>query len=76
MYGGFIYNWARPSDLKLYNRAGYLDFEKVRDSYKFNKGLENVLLGLSKRNRIALMRAEKAPIDCHRAILVARGFEL
>lgn len=70
------YFGARPNDIRLYSNAGYLDFEKVRESYRFNKGLENVMLGMSKGNRIALMCAEKDPIDCHRAILVARGFEL
>lgn len=66
---------ARQSDPALYNEAGYLDFERVRVSENFIKGKENVKLGLKKFN-IALMCTEKHPIDCHRAIMVARGFEL
>lgn len=38
--------------------------------------MENVILGLEKGNNIALMCTEKDPIDCHRAIMVARAFAL
>ncbi len=65
---------ARQSDEKYYPE-GYLDFELFRASELFKKGLENVVKGLE-HNNIALMCTEKNPIDCHRAIMVARGFEL
>lgn len=67
---------ARPMDKSLYTEEGYLDFEKARSSDNFKKGLENVILGLNKGYNIALMCTEKDPLDCHRAIMVARGFEL
>lgn len=67
---------ARPMDKSLYTEQGYLDFEKARASENFQKGLENVTLGLDKGFNIALMCTEKDPFDCHRAIMVARGFEL
>jgi hypothetical protein len=70
------YFGARPMDKSLYNEQGYLDFEKARASEKFKKGVENVILGLNKGYNIVLMCTEKDPIDCHRAIMVARGFEL
>ena len=70
------YFGARPNNMELYNSKGYLDFEKVRKSEDFNKGIENVILGLNQGHRIALMCTEKEPIDCHRAILVARAFEM
>lgn len=79
---GVIYNHlgkffgARPTDKSLYTKQGYLDFEKARASENFQKGLENVTLGLNKGFNIALMCTEKDPFDCHRAIMVARGFEL
>lgn len=53
-----------------------MDFEKVAQSERFNIGVKNVILGLEQNNNIALMCTEKDPIDCHRAILVARAFEL
>lgn len=70
------YFGARPMELSLYNSKGYLDFEKVTESERFNIGAENVLLGLERGNKIALMCTEKDPIDCHRAIMVARAFDL
>jgi len=70
------YFGARPEDKLLYNDDGYLDFEKVAQSEKFNVGVKSVLLGLDRGNNIALMCAEKDPLDCHRAIMVARAFNL
>ena len=54
---------------------GYLDFALFRQSDVFRCGMGNVIKGLKDYN-IALMCTEKDPIDCHRAIMVARGFEL
>lgn len=67
---------ARPKEPELYCAEGYLDFERVRDTERFRKGLESVSRGLEQRSGIALMCTERDPIDCHRAIMVARGFEL
>ncbi len=69
------YFGARWKDRSMYHANGYVDFEAVRNSDIFIKGKMNVLKGLENFN-IALMCTEKAPIDCHRAIMVARGFEL
>ncbi len=65
---------ARQED-KQYYPNNYLDFEMFRQSDLFKKGMLNIENGLEKYN-IALMCTEKNPIDCHRAIMVARGFEL
>lgn len=70
------YFGARPTELSLYSPEGYLDFEKVTQSERFNIGVENVVLGLKRGNKIALMCTEKDPIDCHRAIMVARAFDI
>ena len=70
------YFGARPRNIELYSKEGYLDFEKVAQSDVFIKGMKNVILGLSRGNNIALMCTEKDPIDCHRAILVARAFTI
>lgn len=67
---------ARPDNIDLYNEEGYLDFEKVSHSDLFIKGIENVIWGLERGNNIVLMCTEKDPIDCHRAIMVARAFFL
>ncbi len=69
------YFGARQTDPEYYHEDGYLDFELYRNSDRFKKGMESVKKGLNDYN-IALMCTEKHPIDCHRAIMVARGFEL
>lgn len=68
------YFGARQLDENYYPE-GYLDFELFRGSELFKSGLNNVQKGLEKYN-IALMCTEKNPFDCHRAIMVSRGFEL
>lgn len=69
------YFGARQKQKEYYAKDGYLDFEKFRDSELFQMGLANVQKGLQNYN-IALMCTEKDPFDCHRAIMVSRGFEL
>lgn len=64
---------ARQEDKALYTEEGYLDFEKVVKTDKFNAALNNVKKGME-NNNIALMCLEKKPIDCHRAILVGNAF--
>lgn len=70
------YFGARPDNIELYCEEGYLDFEKVSHSDLFIKGMNNVIMGLEKGNNISLMCTEKDPLDCHRAIMVARAFSL
>lgn len=70
------YFGARQENKTLYSQEGYLDFEKVRSTSLFLKGIDNVKKGLSQGYNIVLMCTEKDPFDCHRAIMVARGFEL
>ena len=70
------YFGARPVESFLYHEEGYLDFEKVIRGERFHIGAENVILGLAQGNNIAFMCTEKDPMDCHRAIMVARAFDL
>lgn len=66
---------ARQLNRYFYTQEGYLNFEVFRQSNAFKQGIESVKRGLKKYN-IALLCTEKDPIDCHRAIMVARGCEL
>lgn len=68
------YFGARQEDRSLYTSEGYLDFDKVRKSARFQLGLHSVVKGIKSGNKIALMCTEKEPIECHRAIMVARTF--
>lgn len=62
---------ARPSDRACY-RDGVAAYDLIAATAAFQGGLDRVMDG-AKRFRIALMCAEKEPLDCHRTILVARA---
>ncbi len=46
-------------------------YERIADLPAFHAGLERIIRGLAKY-RIALMCAEKEPLDCHRTVLISR----
>jgi len=61
---------ARPKNPACYNN-GRVDFGRLAAREEFQRGIERVLQG-SEKYRLALMCAEKEPLDCHRTILVCR----
>ncbi len=64
---------ARPNDRGCY-RAGRADYRLIAASAAFRDGLRRVEEG-AERYRIALMCAEREPLDCHRTVLVARHLQ-
>jgi uncharacterized protein (DUF488 family) len=61
---------ARPVDPTCYEN-GQVNYERLASSDKFRRGLERLRQGHEKY-RIAIMCAEKEPLDCHRTILICR----
>ena len=61
---------ARSNDPTCYLR-GVVQFDKLAGTAEFRKGLERVRAG-AEQFKLALMCAEKEPLECHRTILVAR----
>ena len=61
---------GRPDDPALL-REGRPDYDLMAATPAFRAGLERVLDGAA-RYRIALMCAEREPLDCHRFLLVSR----
>ncbi len=61
---------ARTDDRNCYCN-GKVQYELLAETDIFKKGINRVKKGASEY-RIALMCAEKEPLDCHRTILVAR----
>lgn len=61
---------GRPADPALM-RAGRPDYDRMAALPSFQAGLDRVLDGAA-RYRIALMCAEREPLDCHRFLLVSR----
>ena len=70
---------ARQYDKDFYTN-GVLNFEKFSKSKQFQNGIK-LIKDLTKKNNICLMCAEIDPLNCHRAILIAKevnysGFEV
>ena len=61
---------ARTSDASCYDK-GVVNYTRLAQTTPFRDGLRRVMEGAEKF-RIALMCAEKEPLECHRTILVAR----
>jgi type I restriction enzyme S subunit len=61
---------ARPEEPECYDN-GAASFERIAARPAFAQGIERVLKG-KETYRIALLCAEKEPLDCHRTILVCR----
>lgn len=61
---------GRPSDRSLWDE-GRPDYDRMAAAPRFQAGLDRVLDGAA-RYRIALMCAEREPLDCHRFLLVSR----
>ena len=63
---------ARSPDPSCY-RSGKVQYQRLAQSTSFKEGIQRVSEGL-KKFRIAFVCAERDPIECHRALLVARAF--
>ena len=64
---------GRPADPGCY-LDGRVDYERVARTSGFRDGVARVI-DRAASDRIALMCAEKEPLDCHRTLLVARAFD-
>lgn len=64
---------ARSEDESCYV-DGRVSYERLAQTSLFRRGIERILLG-SQEHVIALLCAEREPLVCHRAILVARELE-
>jgi len=54
---------------------GKVLYERLAGTLLFRKGLQRVENGVKKRHRIALMCAEREPLECHRSILIGRQLD-
>lgn len=62
---------ARPEDRSFYV-DGQVDFGLLCASARFRNGIDRLLSG-ARRYQIAMMCAERDPLDCHRTFLVSRA---
>jgi uncharacterized protein (DUF488 family) len=61
---------ARSDDRSCYEN-GRVQYGRLARTDLFRHGIERVIRG-AEEHRVALMCAEKEPLDCHRTLLVAR----
>lgn len=62
---------ARSDDHNCYE-GGKVRYTRLAETELFKRGLKRVVRGLKEGFHIAIMCAEKEPLECHRTILVAR----
>ena len=74
---GIVYSFldkelgGRPQDARFF-RSGVADYEAMASTQDFEGGLDRLLQAAGKY-RLALMCAERHPLDCHRCLLVGRA---
>ena len=64
---------GRVDDTQCYE-AGQIQYDRVARTRTFREGLERLCNG-ARKYRLAVMCAEKEPLDCHRTLLVAPALE-
>ncbi len=62
---------ARQNNHALLTEDGKVDFEKVRQTEGFQRGIERLRDGVEKGYTIALMCSEAEPFDCHRFSMIS-----
>ena len=62
---------GRPEDPACYEE-GQVRYDRLAQTPLYREGLERVVEGTTDK-RLALMCAEKEPLDCHRTLLVGRS---
>jgi uncharacterized protein (DUF488 family) len=65
---------ARSKDPDCYDENGRVIYAKLAATPFFRQGIDRLLTGM-RDHRIAIMCAEREPLECHRTILVARELE-
>jgi uncharacterized protein (DUF488 family) len=60
---------GRPNSRALYDAEGRADYETIRATRAFRRGLERLLDGAA-RYRVAMLCGEDDPVDCHRGLMI------
>jgi hypothetical protein len=61
---------GRPPSLDLYDEEGRVDYERVRRTEPFRRGLDR-LCQAAEAFTVAMMCGEADPLDCHRGLMIS-----
>jgi len=61
---------GRPRQRRVYDGDGRVDYERVRATAVFRRGLD-LLCRAAEEDTVALLCAEEDPLDCHRGLMIA-----
>lgn len=76
LYRNYINEFGARQENPIYHHHdGYLDFTKFIISNQFLSGVYKVQKGIDLGYIFCLMCAESDPINCHRSIMLSRGFK-
>jgi uncharacterized protein (DUF488 family) len=60
---------GRPRSRALYDAEGRVDYERVRQSAAFRRGLDGLVRAVEE-HPVAFLCAEEDPLDCHRGLMI------
>ena len=61
---------GRPGSMSLYDSYGRVDYDLVRRTEAFKRGVDQLMKGCE-RQRIAMLCSEEDPLECHRGLMIA-----
>jgi len=66
---------ARHTDPDLLDESGQVNFERVRKTKDFKRGVERLWQGVKKGYNMALMCSESDPVECHRFSMISKALD-
>ncbi len=63
---------GRPPARSCYDTDGRVQYDRVAETMQFDDGIRSIIRAADERC-VALLCTEKEPLECHRALLVARA---
>jgi uncharacterized protein (DUF488 family) len=61
---------GRPQQADVYDADGRVDYERVRATERFRRGLDRLMAGVEDYT-VVMLCAEEDPLDCHRGLMIA-----
>ena len=61
---------GRPGSKSLYDSDGRVDYNRVRQTAAFQRGVDRLIRGCEEQ-RVAMLCSEEDPLECHRGLMIA-----